>query len=132
MSHKPSTIGTGTGLTAVGSAGQTVATTKYSVGTAVENFYGDRYAKIEVKSTQAYTLYVLEYDSSFASTANSGAANGRLIETYTGCVAAAAATQPDGQTYYTRISGAKYVLPVLYQASGSDATVTIKVKTFND
>lgn len=125
--HEPSSIRTGTDTTAVGTAGQTVATTKYSVGNAVQNQYGDRVAAILVKCDKAYTFYVYGYTASFASTANSGAANGYLLYSSDEDV-----TSLDGKVFYVPIAGQAYILPVIYQAAGSNATVTLSVlRTFN-
>lgn len=128
--QKPNSFGTGRSGTLVSAA--TVATANYSAGTSFFNEYGDRYVAIQVSSTQAYTLYVFGYDSSFSSVAATGAANGRLLATITGNPANTTSTSPNGITHYVRIAGCKYVLPVLYQSSGSSATVTISYQTFND
>lgn len=110
----------------------TVPTTKYSVATAFRNEYGDRYAAIRVSSTQPYTLHVLGHDTSFSSTADNGAGAGRLLTTISGNPANATGINPNGITHYVRIAGCRYILPMLYQSSGSNATVTISYQTFND
>lgn len=128
MSHSPSSTATGV-EGAIGTAGQTVATTAYSVGTAIRNRYGDRYAAICVKSTQVYTLYVYGYDQSFSSAGGSAPTNGKLLHTSSGNAASAL----DGTVHYVRTAGYEYILPVLYQSSGSNSTVTLTVdRTFND
>ncbi len=129
MSQKPSSYGMGVSGT-VGSADQTVATTKYSVHTAAQcpyNKYGDRMVLITVKSTQPFTLYLYGSKTAFASGADAGAAAGVLIDTWSGM----AATTKDGTAVYGRIAGFKYFAPVLYQSSGSNATVTLTHQTFN-
>jgi hypothetical protein len=131
MSHKPSSVATGIPTTAVGAAAQAVVTTKYSVGTAVKNVYGDRYAKITVKSDKAFDLYVFGSRTSFASV-DTGVSAGVLLDTYTGNAAnGGATTGPDGKVFIVTIAGNTYVLPVVYQATGANAAVTITVKTFN-
>jgi hypothetical protein len=128
--HKPSSWATGTKGT-VGASAQTVATTKYSVHTAVQcpyNRYGERYVRITAKCDNAFTLYLYGSDSAFASGANAGAATGELIDTWTGL----AATALDGTVVYGRIAGFKYFAPVLYQAGGDNATTTLTYQTFND
>jgi hypothetical protein len=130
MSNKPSSYGMGSSGT-IGTAGQTVATTKCSVGTSFRNKYGDRYVAIKVSSTQAYTLYVLGYDSSFSSTAD-GSVTGQQLTAVSGNSANAATTAPNGYTHYVRIAGCSYILPMVQQSSGSSATVTITYQTFND
>jgi hypothetical protein len=127
MSHAPSSWATGVGGT-VGAAAQTVATTKYSVHTAAQcphNRYGDRYMRINVVCDNAYTLYVYGSNTAFASGADAGAASGNLVETFSACAATT------GATHYARIAGHKYAAPVLYQAGGDNATVTLTFQTFN-
>jgi hypothetical protein len=134
MSQKPSSFGTGvTGTT--GTAAQTVATTKYSVGTSFRNRYGDRYAMVTVKSSQAFDLYVFgsTSDSAFSSAANgTGVSSGKLLFKSTGNEAnGTASTGPDGKSFWVPIAGFHEVLPIVYQASGSNATVTTMYQTFN-
>lgn len=133
MSQKPNTWGHGVSGT-IGTAGQTVATTKYSVGNAFYNKYGDRYAAITVKSNKQYDFYVFgDYDASYASTANSGTADGSLLySATTQALNGTATTGIDGKTYYVQIAAFRYILPVIVQSSGTDATVTITYRTFND
>ncbi len=130
MSQKPSSFGTGVSGT-TGAAAQTVATTKYSVGTSFRNKYGDRIAAITVKCDNAYTLTVYggRSDTAFSSSANTGAASGELLP-YT--VTGVAASALDGTVHYVRIGGFRHILPVVYQAGGDDATVTITYQTMND
>ncbi len=127
--QKPSSYATGVAAT-TGTAAQTVATTKYSVGTSFHNIYGDRYDAITVKCDNAYTLYVYGARTlvAFSSVANTGAASGELLTTIPG----AAASALDGTVHYVRIAGFAQILPVLYQAGGDNATVTITNQTFND
>ena len=128
--QKPSSWGTGVRGT-VGSAAQTVATTKYSVHTAAQcplNRYGDRLVQITAKCDNAYTLYLYGSNEAFASGADAGAADGTLIDTWSAC----AATALDGTCRYGRIAGFKYFAPVLYQAGGDNATVTLTYQTYND
>lgn len=125
--HKPSSVATGV-RGYIGTAPQTVATTKYSVGTAFQNTYGDRYARVVVKCDKVFTLYIYGSKDSFSSTANDGATTGVFIDSYSGH----AATSGNGCVFWYPIAGFKYVLPVLYQSSGSNATVTISYSTFNE
>lgn len=127
--QQPSSFGTGVAGT-TGTAAQTVATTKYSVGTSFRNKYGDRYAAITAKCDNAYTLYVYgsRAETAFSSVADTGAASGELLTTVSG----AAASALDGTVHYVRIAGFRHILPVLYQAGGDNATVTLNYQTFND
>jgi hypothetical protein len=127
--QKPNTWRTGVRGTVVSNT--SVSNNNYSAGTSFDNYYGDRYAAITVKSTQACTLYVLGSDSQFSSSA-SGASGGQQLTVVTGVPAANTAQSPDGVTYYVRIAGYRYVLPMVYNASGSSATVTISYRTFNE
>lgn len=132
--HKPSTIQGGV-RGSVGSAAQVVPTTKYSIGTAFENKTGDTYAAITVKCNTVYSLYVLGDLVSWASTADAGAGTtyGRLLAAETGQLAnGAATTGAKGKTFFVPIATMKYVLPVVYQATGGNAAVTITYQTFND
>jgi hypothetical protein len=124
----PSTISTGLNGT-IGTAAQVVPTTKYSVGTAFRNKYGDRYMAVTVICDNAYTLYAHGSltEASFASVADTGSASGALLTTVPG----AGATTLEGTVHYVRIAGMKWVLPVVYQAGGDNAAVTIKYQTFN-
>lgn len=128
--NKPSTVGFGIGGTI---ATQTVATTKYSVANAIRNKYGDRYMAITVKSNRAYDFYVFGNDATFASTANDGAASGALLYSATGQpINGTATTGVDGKTYFVPIATYGFILPVVYQAAGADALVTMEYRTFND
>lgn len=127
--NKPSSVGMGVGGTI---AAQTVATTKYSVATAIRNRYGDRYMAITVKSNRAYDFYVFGNEASFAST-DAGPAAGSLLYSSTGnALNGTATTGIDGKTFYVPIATHGFVLPVVYQASGNDASVTMEYRTFND
>ena len=131
--QKPSSISTGVKGTAVSAA--TVATTKYSVATAFENKYGDRYVAVTVKSNVVYSIYCLGSDTQWSSTADAGAGTtyGKLLGSETGQLATGTATTGgEGKTFYFPCATMRYVLPVLYQATGGNATVTIKYQTFND
>jgi hypothetical protein len=125
--HPSNTLFFGT-KSAVGTAGQTVATTKYSVGTAVRNKYGERWCRVIIKTTQPGVLYFYGHDESFASVANTGPSAGTFIDSET----IAAPTALDGTAYWFPCVAFAYILPVFYQASGSDATVSHDVATFND
>lgn len=127
--QKPSTWNTGVAGT-VGTAAQTVSTTKYSVCSAAlcpKNKYGDRYVRVDVKCDKVFTIYFYGSSSAMLSTTNSGSDSGKLIVSYSGN----AATALDGQSFYIPIAGFHYFLPVLYQAAGTDATVTLSYQTFN-
>lgn len=112
-------------------SGATVANGQYSAANAVLNADGRSYSAITVKSTQPCTLYVLGDDVTFSSSAT-GASAGKQLAAITGVPAAVTATSPDGVTYYVRISGYKYFLPMVYNGSGSSATVTISYRTFDE
>lgn len=128
MSQPPSTTSCGESGT-IGAASQTVATSKYSIGTSFYNRYGDRYALISVVCDNAFTLTVSGSMAgpSFASVADTGSAAGALLTTVSG----SAATALEGSAFYVRIAGMRFVLPVVYQAGGDNATVTIKYQTFS-
>lgn len=130
---KPNTIAYGVRGT-VGSAGQTVATTKYSIGTSFRNKYGDRYARILVKCDKAYDLYVMGDSVPFTSTdAGIGGTTAGLVYSATGQVInGTTTTGMGGKVFYVPIAGEHYVLPIVYQASGGNALVTISYATFND
>lgn len=108
--------------TAVGPAAQTVATTKYSVGTAIAT-NGCRYVAVLVKCNTNFTLYGWGKSTSFASAGGNSPTTGMEISSAT--VTGAAATSADGRVYYMRCAGNAYFLPLLYQASGGSATVTL-------
>lgn len=128
--NKPSTVGMGVGGTI---AAQTIATTKYSIATAIRNKYGDRYMAITVKSDKAYDFYVFGNDATFASTADSGTAAGSLLySSPANALNGTATTGIDGKTFYVPIATFGFVLPVVYQASGGNAAVTMEYRTFND
>lgn len=128
--NKPSTVGFGTGGTI---AAQTIATTKYSVANAISNKYGDRYIAVTVKSDKAFDFYCFGNDASFASTANSGPAAGSLLYSAAGnALNGTATTGIDGKTFFVPIATFGFVLPVVYQASGANASVTMEYRTFND
>jgi|SRR5665647_265281 len=128
MSQSASTTGYGVSG-AIGTAAQAVVTEKYSVGDSFLNKYGDRYALITVICDNAFTLTVhgSQAEASFASVADTGSAGGALLATFSGSAASAL----EGTAFYVRIAGMRYVLPVVYQAGGDNAAVTIKYQTFN-
>ena len=129
--QKPSTISTGVKGVSVSAA--TVATTKYSVATAFENKYGDRYAAITVKCDKAFDFYCFGSGTSIASTADDGPSAGVLLDSVAGnALNGGATTGKDGKTFFVPIATMKYVLPFIYQAAGSNAAVTISYQTFND
>jgi hypothetical protein len=125
--HAPDTNRTGIDWTAVGSAGQTIPTTKYSVGISVMNRYGDRMAALIVKCDTAYSLAVWGSGLSFASVANTGAASGVELFPAQGFNA----TSKDGRVHFVPIASGQYILPVLYNPTTGSATVTITMKTYN-
>ena len=132
--HKPPTTHSGV-RGSVGAAAQTVATTKYSVGTAFENVTGDAYAAITVKSDKAYDFYCFGDESPMTSTAGAGVGTtlGKLLASETGqAINGTATTGPKGKTFFVPIATMRYVLPVVYQASGANAAVTMTYHTFND
>lgn len=132
--HKPSTVNGGV-RGAVGTAAQTVPTTKYSIGTSFQNTLGDAYAAITVKCNKAYDFYCFGDADSWASGADAGAGTtyGRLLASETGQVInGTATTGAKGKTFFVPIATMKYILPVVYQAAGADAAVTITYQTFND
>lgn len=124
--HSPNTFSTGKAGT-IGASGQAIVTEKYSVGSAFHNQYGDRYALITVVCDNSFTLTVRGSSNSFASVSDTGASAGALLATFSG----AAASALDGTAFYVRIAGMRFVLPVVYQAGGDNATVTIKYQTFS-
>jgi len=128
MSQPASTTGYGASGT-IGTPSQTVATGKYSAGSSFYNRYGDRYALITVVCDNAFTLTVhgSPPGPSFASVADTGSAAGALLATFSG----AAASTLEGTAFYVRIAGMRFVLPVVYQAGGDNAAVTIKYQTFS-
>ena len=115
-------------ITAVTGVGDTVATTKYTVGTSV-NTRGQRYARIKVKCDTVFTLYGWGHTASFASAAGNAPTTGCAITSET--KSACAATTADGNIFYMRCAGNQYFLPLLYQASGGNATVTMTVSFFD-
>ena len=108
---------------------QSVATTAYSVGTAIATS-GYRYAAVEVFSNQAYTLYGYGAPSALSSTAAGAPATCPLLgtDTFSSCPA----TSGSGTVWYMRVAGFAYFLPVLYQSSGSAAIVALSASFFND
>lgn len=130
--QKPASFGTGVSGTSVSAA--TVATTKYSVATSFRNRYGDRYAAIHVSSTQPYTLFVYGSERPVTSHVDNAVTGtvARLLQTSTGHAANVAATSPAGLVHYVRIAGNAFILPMITQSSGSNATVSISYQTFNE
>jgi hypothetical protein len=117
----------------IGTAPQNVATTKYSVGTSFHNKHGDLYMRVTVKSDKAFDLYIFgqDTDAAFSST-DAGVADGALLEKFTGCAANGGVTTGiDGQNFNVIIAACKYVLPVVYTATGATAAVSITYHTFN-
>ena len=119
-----STIGT---ITKVVDAA-TVATTKYTVGTAV-NTKGKKYVRVTVKSDKVFTLYGWGHTDPFSSAGGNAPTTGCAIpsNTSTACPATAA----DGSIYYMRCAGNYYFLPLVYQASGGNATITVTAEPFD-
>lgn len=131
--HKPSTVYGGV-KGRVGATGQTVATTKYSIGSSFENKTGDTYVAVTVKCDRAFDFYCFGDDEVMASTdAGVGGTGAKLLLAETGNpINGTATTGMGGKVFFVPIATMKYVLPVIYQAAGANALVTITYQTFND
>jgi hypothetical protein len=129
MSHKPNSATTGIQGT-VGTAGQSVATTNYSVGSSFWNRTGDRWLAAIISCDEQYDLHVYgkQERGTFSAAGGSGPTEGVLISKTTGN----AATTLDGTVHYIQCAGFQEILIVIQQSSGSTATVTKKYQTFNE
>jgi len=119
--HKPPTYKDFSNIVSAATvnAGATTSTTAYFDTRP----YSERYARIRVKSDQAYSFTVWAGPASATSVTS-------CSEIYTASGQAASAN--NGRDHFVPIAGAGRVFPVVKNDSASAATITVDIMQFND